>query len=335
MFAYIRKDDNKELSTVLSPDYIDDIMMNIKRLESNSCNEMNNFLSPYVDETHLNQRTDSSNSSQHNPYCNEDAIFSDPSRLHHSHSSLPDYIEERSSHCTDEKKSQNNSLSSSYSSFTSPQCHAEIPDRLSISKKVYTSSLPELTPLVSNPLFAKDCELPQYDTTNSIQVVTSSCSNLNDNQKQLNGCTKESASSELNILNSDARLNTSSVEFLNHSRYYESSSNSNKQIDSNTTMYNSTCDSHSVAVTESTSGHDIQTSSSGYYELPADKNNFKHFVSSANSSKSSLSELEFNNDDQFCDTSTVATSTNTDKCSGSNVDSGYSYTATSFNENIA
>ena len=297
MFAYIHKDDNKELSPVLSPDYIDDVKMNIEHLKSvynATCNEVDNcsMSSPYFDEAHLNQKTDSTNNHQLNPYCDEDTVFNDCLHLNHDHSSLPDYMEERNSHCTSDEQLQN-SLSAGLSSLTSSQFHAELPDNLYISEDGFANSLP---PLVSNPLFAEGSD-----------VIS-----LKHSQKQLIR-TYQYGDSELSKWNSDSGLNTSSAGALESPRYYESSSKISKKINSKTTMHNSTCDSFSVtSVNTSKSG--IQTSSPGYYEHPADKNKYKYFGSSTTNNKSCLSELNYGDDSQFCDITTI----DTNKCSGPN-----------------
>ena len=242
MFAYICKDvkenSNKELSSELLPDCFDEMQMD-EKLES-ACNDTSDG---YVDESNLNQKVTRTNSCQLNPYCDESTVFNKPSQLNHSHSSLPNYVEENRILCSKNKKSQKSLSSISLDSLTLSQYPARVPTagNLCISEDNHTNSLPVLTHYVSNPELVKSSYPLQYscnESTKSIQGVTSSDTNLTGNQIQLNNSTKYSVDSGLNT---DLRLNTGSTSNspLQSSGYYESSASRSKEVDSKNNVHNS------------------------------------------------------------------------------------------------
>ena len=354
MFAYICKDDKINSSESLT-DYIDDVQLD-KQLESicgNAYNERNknanSLVSLYVDETHLNQKVHltRTNSSEINPYCDENAVFNNVLHLSHSHTSLPDYIEE--SHCgyhrDDEKKSHENQRfsSSSSGSLTLQQHHARVSDELHISKDGYTNRLPMLLPYVPNPVLAKSFDLLQSSnntTTDKIQMVTSnSDSNLSDNhdQQSKDNNVDSGLNTDCSRLDTDSGLNShSTTEALQTSGYYESLSSSGKEMNSKNAILDSSSDllpgcEHSDTNTSVNASSSIATSSLGYFELPAD--NCAYFGRTS-SRRSSLSELDSDIDRQLCD---IAATSNINRCftnDSSNVDSEYVHLPALSSENL-
>ena len=301
MFAYICKDvkknSNKELSSELLPDCFDEMQMD-KKIES-VCNDT---FDGYVDESNLNQKVIRANSCQLNPYCDESTVFNKPSQLNHSHSSLPNYVEENSILCGKNKKLQKSSSSISLDLLTLSQYPARVPTagNLCISEDNHTNSLPVLTPYVSNPELAKSSYPLQSScnkATKNIQGVTSSDTNLTGIQMQLNNSNKDYV---------DSGLNTGSTEALQSSGYYESSPSRSKETDSKNNFQNSASDQSDRSVSTSTS--DIQTSI-GYIELPSYRTKQIYFRTNTNSS--SFSELDFDIDSPLND---IASTSNGNTC---------------------
>ena len=307
MFAYISKEEknNKQFSSEFLADYIDDIQMD-KQLESNNAKNKSgtSLLSLYVDETHLNQKphlTTSINSCQLNPYWEENAVFNNLSP-YHSHNSLPDYIEESNKHYSkDEKILQKSSSSVSFDSRILPQHHTVIPHKLYISKDGHASSLPVLTPCVSNPIFARSFDLLQFsydETTDSIEMATNSLdSHLTNNHGQKQS-TEDNIDSGLNTgsrLDADSELNEGCINALQSSGYYESSFSNSKEIHSENANHDSTSDvslRSPQSIDDSSSG--IQGCDLGYFE-----HNIKCVC--FDSRNSSRETSDFDIDNQNCD----------------------------------
>ena len=293
MFAYIRKESkiNKELSSESLPDYIDDFQLdkqlgsvcNNTSKEGNKTN--NSLISLCVDKSHLNQKVHVTriNSSKNNPYCDENVAFNNVLHLSHSHTSLPDYMEE--SHCGNYT---NESLSST-------------------SHHTRMSSLPVLMPSAPNPAHAKSFDLLQSSNNEAGDKIQS-----NNSDSNLNGNHEDQSSKDDNVdsgLNTDADsgLNSHSItEALQSSGYYESLSSNSKGMNfKNTVIPESLSDSsrrgsnHSDTNTNASSS--IPTSSLGYVELPADYDKHTYFGSRTRS----MSELDIDIGSQLCDISNI------------------------------
>ena len=381
MFAYIRKDDknsNKQDSSELLADYIDDVQLD-EHLKSDTCNEVNktshsllslcvdeiqpeahltrnnscefnpyydenavfNNVNPYCDENavfnndpycdendvfdNLNPYCDEKVFDNVNPYCDENNAFNDSSHLNHSQTSLPDYIEERD--CSKNNKESQKSVSS-ISLDLSQHC-SRIFDKLHILKDSHTNSLPDLSPYVSNPIFAKSFDFSQFschETTDNIQMATRSLqSGLIDNhgQKQSRENNIDSWLSVGSSLDTRCELNPSSIEALQSSGYYKSLSSKNEvNSKNNSTSDLSWCSNQSdPSVNASTSG--IQSSSMGYFELPTEETQPTYFSSRMSSNKSPLSEVDFDIDNQLCDITASSDTENYFTRDTPNVDSGY------------
>ena len=325
MFAYIRKDDkiSKELSSESLADYVDDIQLD-KQLESvcnRTCNEgnknSNSLISLYVDEAHLNQEAHltKTNSSEINPYCDENAVFNNVLHPSHSHTSLPDYMEE--SYCRYHRDGKKSHESLSSTSQQQQQHHARISDKLYTSKDSYTSSLPILMPCVPNPVLAKSFDLIQSSSNETSDKVPSiSDSNLSDNHDQKSKDDIVDSGLNTDCSRVDSALNSHSLtEALQSSQYYRSLSSSSKEMNSNDSSSDPSLGSNHSNTNASINASSA-TSSLGYFELPADK--YTYFGSRTSSRKNSLSELDFDIDIQLHD---ISATSNINRCFANNISS--------------
>lgn len=313
MFAYIRKDDknNKKLSSESLADYIDDFQL--KSVCNNTCNEGNrntdSLISLYVDETHLNQKAHltRTNSSENNPYCDENAVFNNVLHPSLSHTSLPDYIEE--SHC-----SNYGNENKSHESLSSTSCHARM------------SSLPVLIPSAPNPVVhAKSFGLLQSSNNETGDKIQISDSNLNDNhddQKFIDDNVDSGLNTDCSRVDTDLELNSHSITEAQNSGYYDHESllsNNSKGMNFINTMItesprNSSRLGSNHSDTNTNASSDIPTSSLGYVELPADKHTY------FDSRTRPMSEFDFDIDSQPCD---ISDTSNINIKDISSVDLGY------------
>ena len=326
MFAYICKDENENsegLFSGLLAGYIDDVQMD-KHLEySKTDNDItDSLLSLYVDEAHLKQipHLNNANSCHLDSYCEENTVLNALPHPNQSHTSLPSYIEEQSNHYRHKDVNTSQDSLSSVSSSSLTLHHIGIPHVL---KDTY--SLPDLICHVSNPLFTKGSDLSQYScsnqTTDSVQMITSySDSNITDShdQKQSAKCNIESRLNTSFRLSANSRLNPGFVEALPNPGCHESLSSSSDEINCKSDFSAGDYQPDTFAHA-SLSG--IHISSLGYFELPAD-NTKCVCAGSRTSSRSSLSELDFDIDSQLCEIVTTSNTSKTDTCSP-NLDLGY------------